>query len=270
MRIGPIAAVALTAICDHAMGTGSPAPNGTTIVVGAVPFTAQNASRDWSLTADGSPSCRYRFEVRAGDVWPHDIDVGHGSYERSELSAPGDARNVGAFDTNIWTAYQFRLEPGAASTADWVVLGDWHMQPDPGDAGGSSPWQLVLLPEDRLALDTRASAEKPIRANPHIHYIWMSPGPLTRGVWHSVVSRVDFDWHPDGQGAIEFWLDGRQVAHYRGAIGYNTARPPYFKFGIYRAGAPETLDVDYANVEISRSSLMRRVMHPPNVCGERR
>ncbi|MGD0190500.1 MAG: heparin lyase I family protein [Rhizomicrobium sp.] len=241
-------------------------PNGVTVAVNGQTFLAQNASKDWSLVARGTPLCLYRFELRAGDVWPHDVDIGHGGYERSELSGPGDAGDVGAFDADVWTAYQFRIAPGARSTPDWVVLGDWHMQPDAGDAGVSSPWQLELLPGDILAFDTRTSTEKPIRTNPHIHDIWKSSAPIARGRWHALVSRVVFDWHPDGKGEIDVWLDGKPIVDYRGPVGFNTARPPYFKFGIYRAPAPETLAVAYANVEISRSSLVRRVAHPPQVC----
>ena len=140
------------------------------------------------------------------------------------------------------------------------------MQPDAGDTGVSSPWQVELLPGDILAFDTRTSSEKPIRTNPHIHDIWKSPAPITRGKWHSLVSRVVFDWHPDGKGEIEAWLDGNPIVDYHGPVGFNTTRPPYFKFGIYRAPSPETIAIEYANVEISRTSLKHLVRRPSPIC----
>jgi hypothetical protein len=32
---------------------------------------------------------------------------------------------------------------------------------------------------------------------------------------------------------VECWLDGKQVIGYRGPVGYNNDKGPYFKFGLY-------------------------------------
>jgi hypothetical protein len=245
-------------------------PSGEKIVISRATFVSQNAGRDWSFNTSGSPPCIYRFEVHSGDVWPHDVDTGQPTVERSEVTGPIDATNVGGYGVEVWTAYQFKIEIGESSSSPWVVMGDWHMQMDPGDIGVSSPWQLELLAGDLLGFDTRTSTEKPIRTNPHMHYIWKSSAPVVRGAWHSLVSRTVFDWHTAGKGAIDMWLDGEQVVSYRGPVGFNTARPPYFKFGIYRSAAPEPLSVDYTNVDVSLSSLMSRVSQPPAICGEKK
>ncbi len=227
-----------------------------TVVIGTQRYYAQNANQDWSLTVTGAPPCLYRFEVRSGDHWIAEAQSQRALVERSELEGPTGTDDIAAFRAPVWTAYDFRIEPGAASTARWVVLGDWHVQPDPGEtAAMTSPWQLVLLPGDTLAFDMRASSEKPVIHAAPWRRLWESSSPEERGVWHRLVSVSVFDWRAHGAGTVKVWLDGRKVVEYAGPFGYDTARPPYFKFGIYRADAPETLAVDYANVVTSHSPL---------------
>lgn len=233
------------------------------INIGGKIYYVQNAGRDWSLNLKGEPPCVYRFEVRAGDRWPEESQKE--TVERSEVHGPVDDTNPARFNAETWTAYQFRIEPGQPSTANWVVLGDWHVLPDPTDSPKmSSPWQLELRKGDILVFDIRASSEKPVRDNAPEQHIYTSSAPITRGVWHSIVSVADFDWRPGG--GVTVWLDGAKIAEYHGPFGYDTIRPPYFKFGIYRSAAPETLAVEYANVAISRIPLAARVRLPPAVC----
>jgi hypothetical protein len=237
----------------------------TPVAVSGLNYFAQNADRDWSLNLKGNPPCIYRFEVHPGDRWMQEVQKS--SVDRSELRGPTDDTNAAHFNAETWTAYQFKIEPGPASTAVWVVLGDWHVQPDPGDTAiMSSPWQLELRNGDILVFDIRASSEKPVRDIAPEQHIYTSPAPITRGIWHSLVSVANFDSRPRGDGGVTVWLDGNQIVNYHGALGYITSRQNYFKFGIYRATAPETLAVDYKNVEISRASLAARVHSPPAAC----
>lgn len=236
------------------------------VTVGDRLYWTQNADRDWSANIKGNPACFYRFEVRAGDRWV--AEKQETAVERSELSGPADETDPAVFGEPVWTAYQFRIEPGPpTAAASWVVLGDWHPQPDPGDTSiMSSPWQLELRPGDTLVFDMHASAGKPVLTIPPRHFLWTSNGPIARGVWHSIVSVANFDWRPRGSGGVTVWLDGAKIVDYKGPFGYNNTRPPYFKFGVYRSAAPETLVVDYANVETSRSTLGARIHTPPPMC----
>lgn len=239
--------------------------SGDRVSVGDQTYSAQNANRQWSLAHKGEPPCLYRFEVRASDRWVDESQSA--TVERSELAGPGDATDPATFNAPVWTAYRFKIEVGAVSTARWVVLGDWHVRPDPADTAiMSSPWQFELLAGDILVFDMNGSTEKPVTTMSPTHFLWRSPRPVPRGQWHSVVSVARFDWNPKGDGGVTVWLDGAKIVDYKGPFGYNTARPPYFKFGIYRAAAPETLVVDYANIETSRSSLASRIAHPLRVC----
>jgi hypothetical protein len=239
--------------------------NHAAVRVGGLLYSVQNGSRPWSLAVTGDPSCRYRFEVRTGDHWLGETQTA--TVERSELAAPIDDSNPARLNAETWTAYQFRIEPGPPSSAGWVVLGDWHVRPDPGDTlKMSSPWQLELRKGDILVFDIRVSGEKPVRDNAPERHIYTSTAPITRGTWHSLVSVADFDARAQGTGGVTVWLDGEQIADYHGPFGYILTNPPYFKFGIYRSVAPETLAVDYANVEISRAALSSRIHNPPPVC----
>lgn len=237
----------------------------TPVNVSGLTYFAQNADKDWSLALKGNPPCLYRFEVRPRDRWVQETQSD--TVERSELRGPNDDTNPARLNTDLWTAYQFQIEPGPPSTADWTVLGDWHVRPDPDDtAAMSSPWQLELRKGDLLVFDIRVSDERPVRHNAPEQHIYTSPIPVTRGIWHSIVSVVDFDWKLQGHGGVTVWLDAKRIADYHGRFGYFLTRPPYFKFGIYRHTAPETLAVDYANIETSLSSLASRIQSPPPVC----
>jgi Polysaccharide lyase len=259
-----VAPVCVLALLGGAAAQAGPADKTPEIVGGQIYF-AQNADRDWSLNLTGDPPCLYRFEVRAGDRWLGETQ--NAAVERSELSGPADATDPARFGADTWTAYRFRIEPGAPSTADWVVLGDWHERPDPGDSPQmSSPWQLELRRGDILVFDIRISSEKPVRRNAPERHIYTSPTPVARGVWHSIVSVADFNWRPQGNGSVAVWLDGKQIVNYHGPFGYNTTKTPYFKFGIYRSAAPETLVVDYTDVETSRTSLASRINAAPPDC----
>lgn len=262
-----IAAVAATgALASARAGPMDKAP----VEVGHQIYSAQNADRDWSLNLKGDPPCAFRFELRPSDQWIQESPKQPEPVERSELQGPTDSTDPAAFDAPVWTAYQFKIAPGVPSAARWVVLGDWHVRPDPGDTAIlSSPWQLELLAGDILAFETIGSTEKPVKNTTPVNYLWKSPAPIVRGVWHSLASVVYFDWRPGGKGAVTVWLDGTRIVDYKGPFGYNTGRPPYFKFGIYRSKSPETLVVDYANVETSRASLAWRIAAPPPICGVR-
>jgi hypothetical protein len=237
------------------------------VSVGDQIYSVDNADRDWSLNVNGDPPCLYRFEVRAGDRRVEEVQGA--AVERNELHDPIDDTKPARPNAETWTAYQFRIEPGTPNSANWVVQGDWHVRPDPGDTPSmSSPWQLEPRKDDILVFDIRVTSEKPVRENAPERHIYTSPAPVTRGVWHSLVSVADFDAQPQGNGAVTVWLDGAQIADYHGPFGYVIARPPYFKFGIYRSAAPETLAVDYANVATSRTSLASRIHAPPPACAK--
>ncbi|KRQ97122.1 hypothetical protein CQ10_29425 [Bradyrhizobium valentinum] len=60
--------------------------------------------------------------------------------------------------------------------------------------------------------------------------------------------QVNFD--PNGNGYLNVWRDGVLIVKYQGAIGMAGASY-YWKEGIYRAPAPETITAAYSNLDIT-------------------
>ena len=80
-------------------------------------FGVQDAGQPWSLTAPDSSALR--FELRAQDHWSSDYST---SVQRTEIN---DLQTI-APRTPIELTYNFTVEPGPTSTADWVTLGQMH------------------------------------------------------------------------------------------------------------------------------------------------
>jgi hypothetical protein len=53
-----------------------------------------------------------------------------------------------------------------------------------------------------------------------------------------------------GNGSALVMLDGNTIVNFTGKIGASTSSTYYWKWGIYRNAAPETLQVDFSNVHM--------------------
>ncbi len=85
-----------------------------------------------------------------------------------------------------------------------------------------------------------------------IALVWKTPladVPVDR--WIDFKVRIHFsEYAPDADkvtspGAVTVWMNGKQVADWRGNVGKNDSLGPYFKFGIYKPG-PGGFQVDHA------------------------
>ena len=196
---------------------------------------------------------RVRFEVRGGDTWKKDAAF---SRNRAELSAR--ARHAPGED--VWFSYQMLVRGDAPSRARYCILGQFHQTKDPWDKNLSPPFAINLLPKkNTLRFIKRYSAEQ--KTTTTSDAIMYESAPIQRDRWIHVVGHIVFGW--ENNGTVELWLDGRKIVDLpRTSIGYNDAIGPYWKFGIYRAGSPEPLVVEYANLEIGQASLLGRVGQP--------
>ena len=217
--------------------------------------------KDWDVDAPSSPHALQagpawqRFEVRPGDTAP--VDRGKPARNRAELSSP--VRH--APGQPVWFAYSFRIRGGAPTTAVFSILGQFQSSPDLGDAPGLSPvFAVNLVREGVLRFVSRSSAEPRQQFNPPATVLGEVRG-VGREQWRHLVGRIVFSH--EGRGSVEIWLDGRKVIDRSPiSIGYNDRRGPYWKYGIYRSAAPETLVVEYANMEIGADSLAGRIGRP--------
>lgn len=211
----------------------------------------QRAPKTYAIQQAVSTSLpRHRFEVRYGDSWNSET-----VRNRAEFCCCDRV----PFGQRIWFSYDFYVHSGTASR--WNLLGQFHHTPDADDGSGvSPPFCVELKPGETLRFIRRYNSNS-IGAASNTSTVVMHQRPLTRCVWHRVVGSIVFDWK--GAGAVELWYDGVKIVSQAGVpIGFNDAQGPYFKFGIYRANVPETLVVEYANVELGYSSLLSRVTSP--------
>ena len=202
-------------------------------------YWAQNSGAPWSLSiAEGV----FRFEVRSGDHWAPD-PAGSGK-ERSEVA---DKATLG-FGRSYRIRYQFQVEPGPASTAEWLVLGQIHQTDDAGTPPSSPPFEIDLN-NDRMALVVRWSSAAPaLAAPPGEATLWSDSSAIRRGHWYDIAIDVRFD--PYGDGALSVRRDGVALASYRGPLGFAGHAGVYWKEGVYRAPAPEAIAASFRNLSI--------------------
>jgi len=223
---------------------------------------ANFANYCWGLNRDTSKSYaieqstdltlhRHRFEVRSGDTWSGDAGMSRNRAEYCCTTRQANGREV-------WFSYAMMLH-GGAPVSNWNVLGQFHSTPDPSEPSPSPPFSMNFIPGEKLRIvkrtDPNPMTTKVI--NPTIMYERV----LSRNRWYRFVGRIVFGWSDNG--ACEIWMDGAKVVNLPITnIGYNDLIGPYWKFGIYRAAAAETLAAEYANLELSNTSLLSRVTSP--------
>ena len=94
----------------------------------------------------------YRFEVRDGDQFTSTRFSDVAGSERSEISQSLRQSISGA--ANYTSAkWSFMIEPGAANTAKWMSLGQFH-----SGMNKSGPFDFGLRGDDKLSFVIRSSA----------------------------------------------------------------------------------------------------------------
>ncbi|MCB1503136.1 MAG: heparin lyase I family protein [Bauldia sp.] len=203
--------------------------NGDDILVDGLPYSVQNANRGWSLAQTGNGALR--FELRHGDVWYQDTS----SKERTEVRGE-DFYTAGK---EIRISYDFAVEPGSPNTSDWLVIGQLHAIDD-----FSSPILAVEMVGEYLSVRLR---NRPPGEDFQTWEAFRDDQTITRGKYYHIDIVVHM--HLDSNGSADVWLDGDHVVDYDGAIGYGYG--VYWKEGIYREEAPETIAVTYKNLAIT-------------------
>jgi hypothetical protein len=208
--------------------------NGSTITFDGYTAGVQNADQTWSLTKpDGNT---LRFSVRSGDYWStagwSDLTNDKGA-NRSEIEfSPKYAAG-----TQINISEQLTIQPGPTNTASFLDLNQLHASTQ----SPPSPFTLQLDQSDHLAV---------ILQSPHNSYnlVYRSSEPIVRG--QAMNLNFELNMNPDGHGYVGVWLDGNQIVNYHGAVGA-TGAEYYWKEGIYRGSAAETITADFSNVQIT-------------------
>ena len=141
--------------------------SGKKINVGGLDYWSQNGNTSWGLTTPGEDT--FRFEIRSEDKWQWDPNW----KERSELA--GDA----VYDPGeiLTVSYSFMVEPGAANTADWLILGQFH-----ADDGTTSPPFAVELVGDKMAIVVRYQLDG--QSASKMKYVFVDDSDISRGHYY--------------------------------------------------------------------------------------
>lgn len=195
----------------------------------------QNSLHPWNFLSRNGVD---RYEVRSGDMWAKDDHV----RERSE-SASRFRMEAGK---TYQLEYSIMVEPGRPNAAQWLALTQMQSTFDEGEVGHSPPLALELKGErfrvtSRYAIP-RISTRADMRTTTH----YTDNVDVQRGRWYKFQYIVNFD--PFGAGHLVVIQDGRTVVDYHGPIGFNDARGPYVKMGLYRASASNDMAVQFTNI----------------------
>jgi len=182
---------------------------------------------DHSMTVVSTPvragQYAVRFERRDGDA-----EVAGGN--RAELRLD-NAETGGEY----WYGFSIYLPSdwnfaGGDDPWDWLILAQWHGQPDPNEDWRSPPLSLRLN-QDKWGVSERHDAAPITTSNPSSTMLWEGDGTGDAGKWTDWVFHIKWSYGDDG--FVEVWKDGVQVVDYSGPCAFNDAKGPYFKMGMY-------------------------------------
>lgn len=222
---------------DHSAEIVRPFPaNGSTTSIDNNVYMTQSADRSWSLNSFDADTLR--FEVRSGDRWVSSDWADPVGVERTEIAG----QKLYPPGTQIDIVYDFMVEPGPRNSASgpghFLVVGQMHEY----NVNKSPPFAVEMVSGDHMAIDIGTGI--PV-------YLYVDPAPIQRGRYYSMKVQVKFDNNRNG--ALRVWRDGVQIVDHHGSIG--TGAETYWKQGIYRSSAPETIAVRFRGLKITAATM---------------
>lgn len=223
----------------------TPVPTDSVISLNGNSFVAECGPNTKAIQQDGST---FHFEMIPGNAWQTDTDNGSDG-ERCELDG---YKKTGS---TWWIAGSYYWDPGPTPTSDWLFFHQMHFS---GSASTPDVFALAIP-----------------KAKNQIQWLLMPTNnvlfttPLVQGQWFNVVHQIVMG----ANGAINAWLNGKQVVAYTGAVGA-AGQLVYPKIGIYRAQdgvypsttrVPESLGLRWANFKAGSASLASLITAPDPV-----
>ena len=213
-------------------------------------YAVQDAGAGYSLSASNSNTLH--FEVHAGDVWSA---VDPSTKNRSEIAGvtqfnPGTQVNV---------SYSMTLEPGAANTASFLMLGQFHQANSTTATSAAPPFSIQLVGETmEVCVSYQNASGQFVSA-----VVWQDTGAIVRG--HNYSFNITANFSDDASGRLVVVRDGQTIVNYSGPIGYTgDAAPVYWKEGIYRGASNTTIAADYSNLHITTGGAAPAAAAPPD------
>ena len=218
----------------------------TTMTLDGTSYWIQNSGASYAISQVGPDTLQ--FQVEAGDVW---APIDPATKNRSEIASTQQI----AAGTPINVSYVMNVLPGAANTAAWCVLGQFHQNDGPNTPANSPPFAISLNGEE-MAVGIGYTG-----ANGVVTYlnVFSDTANIVRGENYAMNISVTFD--PNGNGHLVVTRNGVTIVNYSGPLGYTTEDSVYWKEGIYRAASSTTMAVDYSNLSITTGTPVSTATH---------
>ena len=216
-----------------------------------------NSAYSFQLTPDPvaasseKPNFVGRFEVRAGDYagsFDQKLNADGILTSRSELRERFEAR----LGETYWYRFHTFIPENFPIEDNRLVIAQWHAS-DTGREASSLPL-AVYYRSGALLIRARSSDKNTqLKDDDTTKVKLYTQNDFPRGEWHDFLFQVKWSYKSDG--FVKAWMDGQQIADYRGAVGYKDHAGPYFKFGAYR-------DEEYMSTDAAGSPIKINATDP--------
>ncbi len=225
----------MTSIVDLSQWSYLLNPDRYDLSVGGLDFYVENADKSYSLT---SPSAGVaRFQLGSGDRWSYDPSIKN----RSEISGLTNY----AIGKQVNVSYGMKIEPGAANTASWLVLGQFHATEN--YLPYSPPFEIHMDGGEKMGIAVNYLLSNGAQAYKNL---WTDSANVVRGHTYQMQIQATFD-QGTGKGHLLVIRDGVTLVNYTGPMGFAGMSGVYWKEGIYREASSTTMAVDYSNLKIT-------------------
>ena len=188
---------------------GTTLPNGETLRLGK------------TTDPTNSPRKALAFQVRSSDP-----TTSNG--KRAELSVSPNIQ----MNQTYWITFSTFVEDwGSLPTGDEALFGAQMHTGDNGAGVGGPSFGIYTAQNGRMFRVQGRYSTSSTPSNSNAISVKFAEYPMPFGRWADFV--IKFKHNTSGNGLLQAWMDGQQIANYAGSLGYNTGMTDYAKFGYY-------------------------------------
>jgi Polysaccharide lyase/Bacterial Ig domain len=174
-------------------------------------------------TVDPTDSLRraLAFQVRNSDPMTS-------NGKRAELSVSPNIE----MNKTYWITFSAFIEDwGTLATGDQALFGTQMHTGDNGAGVGGPSFGIYTTQNGRTFRVQGRYSTSSTPSSDNAITVRFAEYPIPFGRWVDFV--LKFRHNTSGNGLLQVWMDGQQIANYSGSLGYNTGMADYAKFGYY-------------------------------------